>query len=89
MLRLLGTRNTRQLGGLPIAGGRVRRDCLWRSDALNHLEEADVATLQRLGIRTVIHFRTAHEIQKHSAATVTSRVLRSFRTWVREHLPSS
>lgn len=61
-LELEGTANTRDLGGLPIAGGRVRPGVALRSDNLTELTTADVALLvERIGVRTVLDLRTDGE----------------------------
>jgi hypothetical protein len=54
--------NLRDLGGWPTAdGGRVRRGLLYRSVALDKLDEPGTAAVTRLGIRTVIDLRTEGE----------------------------
>lgn len=61
---LAGTRNTRDLGGLPAAGGYVRNGKVYRSGALCFATEVDVETLRRLGLTTVLELRTDEEIQR-------------------------
>lgn len=53
--------NMRDLGGLPVAGGVIARDRVFRSGALTGLSAADAATLAARGIRTILDFRTASE----------------------------
>jgi protein-tyrosine phosphatase len=58
-----GAVNVRDVGGyLTTFGLEVRRGRLFRGDALCHLSPADVERLGRLGLRTVIDFRTSGEV---------------------------
>ena len=63
-LRLDGTANTRDLGGLPTTdGGRTLPGRILRSDNLQTLSEADVRTLvEEIGLREVVDLRTTAEI---------------------------
>jgi protein-tyrosine phosphatase len=63
-VRLDGTTNTRDLGGLPTSdGGRTLPGRILRSDNLQTLSEADVTRLVReIGLREVIDLRTTAEI---------------------------
>ncbi len=63
-LRLDGTTNTRDLGGLPTTdGGRTRTGAVLRSDNLQTLTEDDVRRLvEGIGVREVIDLRTTAEI---------------------------
>jgi protein-tyrosine phosphatase len=63
-LRLDGTTNTRDLGGLPTTdGGRTIPGRILRSDNLQTLSEDDVRRLvEELGLRQVIDLRTTAEI---------------------------
>ena len=63
-VRLDGTTNTRDLGGLPTAdGGRTRTGVVLRSDNLQTLTEDDVRRLvDEIGLREVIDLRTTAEI---------------------------
>lgn len=63
-VQLDGTRNTRQLGGLPAAGGRVAQGKIYRSGALCFASRADAQRLHGLGIKTILELRLAKEIQK-------------------------
>ncbi len=57
-----GACNLRDLGGCPAADGRtVKRGLLYRADALDALTGRDVAALERLGLRTVVDFRSRKE----------------------------
>lgn len=54
--------NLRDAGGWPTGDGRrVRRGVLFRSTALDRLDDADAETLAALGIRCVVDFRTSIE----------------------------
>jgi len=61
---LQGTRNTRDLGGLPLAGGQVRAGMVYRSGALCFITPQDVETLKALRIRTLVDLRRQSEIDK-------------------------
>lgn len=64
---LEGTKNTRDLGGLPIEGGRIRSGQIYRSGALCFLTQADQERLRELKVRTLIDLRTSEEIAKDGA----------------------
>ncbi|MBS2040141.1 tyrosine-protein phosphatase [bacterium] len=64
---LEGTKNTRDLGGIPVAGGRLRHGRLYRSGALCFVTPSDIESLQGLRLRTVIDLRTDLEIAKDGA----------------------
>lgn len=66
-ITLEGTKNTRDLGGMPVAGGHLRRGLLYRSGALCFATSADVETLHGLQLRTVVDLRTDNEIAKDGA----------------------
>ena len=56
--------NFRELGGLPTEDGRqVRSRALFRSGHWGHASEADQEELARLGVRVVIDFRSAQDIE--------------------------
>jgi len=58
-----GAVNARDIGGYRnVHGLEVMRGRLFRSDALSQLTSADVERLDRLGLRTVIDFRTPGEV---------------------------
>ena len=59
-----GTRNCRDLGGIPVAEGVTKFGVLYRSDALNLLSEADQQRLHDLNLAAIIDFRAAFEIDK-------------------------
>lgn len=57
-----GTQNFRDIGGyLGADGRRVKRGLLFRSDQLSKLDDAGIAALKALGIRTIIDFRSPPE----------------------------
>ena len=59
-----GVENFRDFGGAASAfGGRVRRGRLFRSAHLAAAEEADIAHLDRLGVRTIVDLRRPTERQ--------------------------
>ena len=56
------TRNTRDLGGHPAAGGRVTvPDRIWRSDRQENPNPEDIALLRSKGITTIIDMRTEED----------------------------
>ena len=58
-----GAVNVRDVGGYPSSYGlRVERGRLFRGDALSKLSGLDVERLDRLGLRTVIDFRSPGEV---------------------------
>ena len=58
-IHLEGTHNTRDLGGYVCQDGRkVRSNFLYRSDKLSNLTSNDIITLQNLGIKRIIDFRS-------------------------------
>lgn len=63
-IRLEGTANTRDLGGLPTTdGGRTLPNRVLRSDNLQTLSDADVELLvEKVGLREVIDLRTSAEV---------------------------
>ena len=64
LLPLEGAQNFRDLGGYPtLAGRRVRWGRVFRSDSLSDLTGADVARLERLGLRLVCDFRGDAEVE--------------------------
>ncbi|MGW6535055.1 tyrosine-protein phosphatase [Streptomyces sp. NPDC055051] len=62
LIRLQGTANLRDAGGYRTRDGQwVRMGEVYRSDALDKLTDADLATLRRLGVRTVLDLRMESE----------------------------
>ena len=58
---LTGAPNFRSMGGLPVAGGRVREGMLFRSDAFAALTGDDHRRIERLALRTVVDLRRDSE----------------------------
>lgn len=55
--------NLRDVGGTPLSAGMmVGYGRLWRSAALDRASRADLAAIERLGIRTVIDLRAPEEV---------------------------
>lgn len=66
LLPLEGAHNFRDLGGYStLDGRRVRWGRIFRSDHLGDLSDADLAYLERLGIRSVCDFRGPDERKGH------------------------
>jgi protein-tyrosine phosphatase len=62
LFRLEGAPNFRDLGGLPVADGRVlRRGLLFRSEALNALTDRDLEALRSLGLKLACDLRSSGE----------------------------
>ncbi len=65
VLELAGVSNLRDLGGYRTADGRVvRRGLVFRSAALAGLTEADMATVDALGLHTICDLRGVEESQR-------------------------
>jgi hypothetical protein len=62
-----GTYNSRDLGGLPVAGGVTRWGAIVRSDSLQGLEQRGWEEVEAHGIRTVIDLRNEGEIGADAA----------------------
>jgi protein-tyrosine phosphatase len=58
--------NVRDLGGLNVPGGRLRRGCLYRGATLHRASESDANALEQRGIRTVVDLRTSEELKQWS-----------------------
>ncbi len=76
-IELDGTVNTRDLGGLPLAGGGTTRPgVLIRSDNLQALSEADVHRLvDDLDVRDVVDLRTDVEVKSEGPGPITREPL--------------
>ena len=62
---LEGQPNFRDLGGYQTSDGRtVRKGLVFRSGELPRTTDADLATLEELGVRTVVNFLTEDEIER-------------------------
>lgn len=76
IIKLSGTFNTRDIGGLRNkAGKKVKYGQMYRSDALNNLTAADRDYLEKLGIKTIVDFRSDDEI-----AAAPDKILRTAKT---------
>ena len=53
-IEFTGTRNFRDLGGIPTPSGETRYGVIYRSDRLSNLTNADGEQLNKLGIATII-----------------------------------
>jgi protein-tyrosine phosphatase len=70
-----GQSNFRDVGGYRTEdGGRVQWGQIYRSGTLATLSERDVDFIQRLGVRTVVDFRTEQEIEERGADRLPDRV---------------
>jgi hypothetical protein len=64
-LTFAGPANFRDLGGYGVPGGRhVRWGRLYRSDSLHTITPEDIPTLEELGVRTAIDFRSSDELDR-------------------------
>lgn len=61
---LQGTRNTRELGGLPVRGGVFAQGKVYRSGALCFASKADAEKFHKIGLKTIIELRLDNEIAK-------------------------
>ncbi len=64
MMVLDGTRNTRDLGGLPVRGGVFAKGKVLRSGALCFASKADAEKFHKMGLKTIIELRLDNEIAK-------------------------
>lgn len=63
LLKLDGTTNFRDLGGYHGDHGKtVKWGLIFRSDALNKLSDLDVSALEKIGLRSIVDFRSPNEI---------------------------
>src|SRR5262245_51710615 len=63
LVSLEGAMNCRDLGGYATADGRVTRwGCVYRSDGLDQLTEADLDVIAEIGIKVVFDFRMDTEV---------------------------
>lgn len=66
LVALEGALNWRDLGGYQTADGHVTRwGCVYRSDGLDRLTEADLTLIADLGIKLVIDFRVDREVDEN------------------------
>lgn len=64
MVPLQGTRNTRDLGGLPVRGGTFAKQKVIRSGALCFASQSDAEKFHEMGLATIIELRLDSEIAK-------------------------
>lgn len=70
-LRLKKLNNTRDLGGMPAAGGKViRRGKLIRSGRLYKLPQDTVDALRKMGLTTVVDMRTERERTENPSTVI-------------------
>jgi protein-tyrosine phosphatase len=80
LVALEGALNWRDLGGYPTADGRVTKwDCVYRSDGLDQLTDADLDVIADLGIKLVIDFRVDREVDESPSRLPDHPNLRSQR----------
>ena len=73
-LPLPGTRNLRDVGGYPAAGGRrTRWRTLLRTDALDQLPRTSQDALLDLGLRQVVDLRWPHELDEAPSVFANAR----------------
>jgi len=66
LIALEGALNWRDLGGYRTADGRVTKwDCIYRSDGLDQLTDADLDVISELGVKLVIDFRVDREVDEN------------------------
>ena len=74
LIELEGAFNFRDLGGYPAGPGRrTRWRRLFRSDSLSELTPGDLATLESLGVATVVDLRTSAEVDRDGRAGLDPR----------------
>lgn len=80
---LEGSVNFRDMGGYPTDDGRVVRwGCLFRSDALSGLTEADCRTINAFGLRTICDLRDNSE---RSTDPLSSFLTQPLNYWTRDY----
>ena len=82
VIQMEGLVNFRDLGGyLTIDGRRTKWGKLLRSAAHDNISDHDVAFLQKIGLKTVVDYRSSYEVNGHpdrQIAGVTYQALRPF-----------
>jgi protein-tyrosine phosphatase len=78
-LQLEGTENARDVGGLPVSGGKLTQSgVLLRSANLRWLTPGDVELLiEKLGLRTVIDLRTPREVDRDGPSALATAGVRT------------
>ena len=57
--------NFRELGGMNISGdAKIKEGMIYRSGSFSDLDDADAEKLKETGIKTIVDFRSEHEIEK-------------------------
>lgn len=69
-IQLNGAKNTRDLGGIPVKDGVIRRNKLLRSGVLSAVTEEDVRILQKIPLRKVIDLRAAAEVSRRKDVVI-------------------
>lgn len=64
------TANLRSFEGLPVAGGTILADRLWRSDNITISPDDELLSLHGRGLRTVIDLRAPDEVQLTGTAVL-------------------
>lgn len=65
-IQIGGIRNFRELGGIPLEGGKVRNGCLYRCGRLSDASQADLTELTgRIGLSQIVDFRNSREQLEH------------------------
>jgi len=86
-LPLEGTLNTRDLGGLPVAGGRLTQPGrVLRSDGPVALTDADLDLLERLPLTTVVDLRGTVECEREPSRFLTRPSCRVHHVEVWSHI---
>jgi len=86
-LPLEGTLNTRDLGGLPVAGGRLTRPGrVLRSDGPAALTDSDLDLLERLPLTTVVDLRGHMEREREPSRFLTRPSYRVHNVEVWSHI---
>lgn len=73
--------NLRDLGHLPVAGGRVRPAMLWRADDITSAPADQIADLAASGLGTILDLRSAGEVEGSGSGPADGHLL------ARHHLP--
>ena len=73
--------NLRDLGHLPVAGGRLRSRMLWRADDIASAPADQIASLAASGLGTILDLRSAGEVERSGSCPADGPPL------ARHHLP--
>lgn len=73
VLPLQGAGNFRDIGGLSTEDGRyIKWGKIYRSDQLSQLTDEDINYLDGLNIRSILDYRSRHEVRKCTDRTLDS-----------------